>query len=389
MTRWLTASGFLAFFVFGFTDNLKGPLLPELLRAEGLSYAQGGTFFLAAYLGFMLATLVTGLLADWLNNRRMLLIAGGLMIGGLSVLNTIDAWTAWVLCMFVIGLGLGAIEVGGNGLMVELHPQQRARYLNLLATFHGVGSLIVPLFSAWLLSVQFSWRQVYLCSAGLAACLVASLLLAKSQPQPHAQLHNASTPAGHWSELLRLAFNVRMCVYYVLIAAYVAVELGVAAWLVEYLHRTRQYSIAQGSLYLSLFFAMIMLGRFVGSWWVERVGYLRMVGLSLLATLLLLAIGLWGPPACAILLPLSGLSMSTVFPTVTASATVGQHSHVGALMGVLFTFGGLGGALGPWLIGLASEAYGVQTGLSGSLLFAVVALVALLWLQLTSASRTA
>lgn len=56
----LTAGAFLAFFAFGFVDNLKGPLLPEILRVEKMSYAQGGTFFLAAYIGFIVATLASG-----------------------------------------------------------------------------------------------------------------------------------------------------------------------------------------------------------------------------------------------------------------------------------------------------------------------------------------
>ena len=54
----LTAGCFLAFFAFGFIDNLKGPVLPELLRSEHLSLSQGGTIFLGAYIGFIVATLL-------------------------------------------------------------------------------------------------------------------------------------------------------------------------------------------------------------------------------------------------------------------------------------------------------------------------------------------
>jgi len=61
---WLiTAGAFFAFFLFGFTDNLKGPTLPALLRDLHFSYAQGGTLRSAAYVGFLIATLFTGVLA--------------------------------------------------------------------------------------------------------------------------------------------------------------------------------------------------------------------------------------------------------------------------------------------------------------------------------------
>jgi MFS transporter, FHS family, glucose/mannose:H+ symporter len=150
----LTAGGFLSFFVFGFIDNLKGPILPELLRAERLSYGQGGTLLLAVYFGFVIATLLTGIMADVVGNRGVLLFAGICLCLGLAVFGVANSFALWMLLLAVVGLGLGAIEVGANGLMVELHPNSRGRYLNLLATFHGAGSLLVPLYAAWLWPIR-------------------------------------------------------------------------------------------------------------------------------------------------------------------------------------------------------------------------------------------
>jgi len=340
-----------------------------------MSYGQGGTFFLAAYIGFIVATLLTGVLADLLNNRRVMLMAGVCMLLGVVGLNGSNNFGVWVLCMGVIGLGMGGIEVGGNGLMVELHSHKRARYLNLLATFHGVGSLLVPLLAAWLLAQELSWQQIYLFAGGLAAVLVAIFVLAGSTTQP---AHAQASEGWDWAFVLKLGFTRRMCLFYLLISSYVAVELGLAAWMVEYLHQERQMSVGLGSLYLSGFFAMIMLGRLLGSWWVERIGYLRLVGLSLIGTLLTLTGGLYGPDSWSLLLPASGLCMSTVFPTITAAVSAGNNRHIGSLLGILFTFGGVGGALGPWIIGLVSDEFGLRTGLALTIGFGVVALVTLL-----------
>jgi len=372
-TKLLTAGGFLAFFVFGFIDNLKGPLLPEVLRAEELSYSQGGTFFLAAYVGFIVATLLTGVMADVVSNRRVLLLAGVCLGSGIVGLNAFEPFSMLVLCMGVIGLGLGGIEVGANGLMVELHSVKRARYLNLLATFHGIGSLLVPLMSAWLIARQLTWQQIYLCTGSLAGVLILAFALpGKVDPK-------LADAKDRWdcSLVLRLGFTRRMCWFYLLICAYVAVELGVAAWMVEYLQKVHHMSVSRSSIYLSAFFVMIMLGRLLGSWFVERVGYLRMVGCSLVGTLLFLIGGLFGPTGWTVLLPASGLCMSIVFPTVAAAVSGLHRTNVGSIFGILFTFGGVGGALGPWLIGLVSDAYGLQLGLSATLLFCCVALLAL------------
>ncbi|MEQ1831381.1 MAG: MFS transporter, partial [Pirellula sp.] len=141
----LTIGCFLSFFTFGFVDNLKGPLLPTLLSTESLSLSQGGTIFFGAYIGFVVATMFTGIIADAIGNRRVLLIACGCLCIGLLGIGAVNGYASLVLLMSVVGLGLGAIEVGANGLIVELHRDDPGRYLNLLATFHGTGSFLVPM----------------------------------------------------------------------------------------------------------------------------------------------------------------------------------------------------------------------------------------------------
>ena len=65
--------------------------------------------------------------------------------------------------------------------------------------------------------------------------------------------------------------------FLLLIAVYVAAELGIAAWLVEFLQQTKAFTVARSSLYLSLFFGGLMLGRLLGSFVIERIGYLRTI----------------------------------------------------------------------------------------------------------------
>ncbi len=89
---WLwTAAAFFAFFVFGFSDNLKGAILPALLQDLRIDYTIGSSILLGLYIGFMAATLTTGLIADALGKRTVLLIAGGslaLGAGGFSSFST-------------------------------------------------------------------------------------------------------------------------------------------------------------------------------------------------------------------------------------------------------------------------------------------------------------
>ena len=119
----LTAGAFFTFFVFGFVDNLKGPTLPALLRDLDFSYSRGGTMLLGAYFGFLVATLVTGVLADRLGNKRILFAAGVLLTVGIGLFSRSSTFGTLTLAMSITGLGLGAIEVGGNSLIVELYSK--------------------------------------------------------------------------------------------------------------------------------------------------------------------------------------------------------------------------------------------------------------------------
>lgn len=377
----LTAGGLLAFFAFGFIDNLKGSLLPEVLRAENLDYAQGGNLLLAAYLGFVIATLATGFAADSIGNRRVLWLSGMLLCVGLPGLSFVSSLSAMGLLMFIVGLGLGAIEVGANGLMLELHPDSPGRHLNLLATFHGIGSLLVPLYVAGLITNSVTWQTTYMSTVLLA---IPVLIIFQSKPILNGGVE-INRPNLRY--VLRIAFTQKMAAYYFAIAAYVAVELGIAAWIVEYMQQVEGLSVQASSIMLSAFFAMIMLGRLAGAWLVERVRYLTAVTCGLAGGTIFIAGGLYGPPGSYVLLPLAGLFFSIVFPTITAHVTGSTSYGRGTIMGILFTFGGIGGALGPWTIGQLAESTDLKSALAITIAFAMCSLITLRLTSKTAAKK--
>jgi len=366
----LTAAGFFSFFIFGFVDNLKGATLSSLLVDLDFSYAQGGSILFGAYLGFFIATLAAGVLADSMGNRKILILAGGLISVG--ILAFAGAGSFWLLfgAMLVIGLGMGCIEVSGNGLIVQLHPLNRGRYLNLLATFHGIGALVVPLYAGWLLNAGVSWRQVFQYSLPMAVLLTLAFLLT---PAPSKRAPKSTQqPAFDWQAVGKLGFTRQMLWFYAAIAFYVSAELGIGAWIVEFLQRSKGFSLTGATGFLSLFFGMIMLGRVVGSFVVERLGYVRSVLGAAAGGLICVLIGIFGPPPLAVFIPICGLFFSIIFPTITAVVSDVNPQKTNTILGLLFAAGGVGGALGPWAIGVASNGLGIQIG------FALVAVYCLL-----------
>ena len=83
----MTIGAFFAFFVFGFSDNLKGPVLPALLQDLRFNYSLGGTILLGAYIGFMAASLTTGFLAEIAGQKAVLVLAGVCLAVGVAGLT--------------------------------------------------------------------------------------------------------------------------------------------------------------------------------------------------------------------------------------------------------------------------------------------------------------
>lgn len=364
----LTAGCFLSFFVFGFTDNLKGPTLPAMLAELNITYGTGGNIFFGEYLGFLIATLITGILADRFGLKSVILLAGvflGVGVGGYSFFQSAILLSG---SLFVLGMGLGALELGPNAIIVSLHHERKGLYLNLMAVLHGLGSLIAPLFAGWLLSINMSWRVIYRWDILLIALFVLIFIFLRfPKAEEKAQLDFRHIP--------QIAFKGQLPWFYAAITFYVAAEIGLASWLVTFLQETRNISVTASNQSLSLFFAMLMIGRLLGGFFVHRIGYLRSILFMTLGGIVCIAAGLFGPHEISFLLAMTGFFLSIIFPTITAAVSDTHTENANTVLGVLFTFAGLGGVIGPWLIAWSSDLFGLQTGLSLIILFMLILLI--------------
>lgn len=372
--RLITYGAFFSFFLFGFADNLKGPTLPALLEDLNFSYSLGGTILLGAYLGFLVATLLTGPLSDVAGKKVVIFVACVCLCFGIIGFSHFNSFWMLTSAMIMLGLGLGSLEIGGNLIIVDLHRQDKGRYLNLLAFFHGAGSMIAPLYAGQLLDAGVSWRSIYQSGLIVVFLLFFYFLLVK-----YPKTRSSENNTFDIKKLGKAAFTGEMILYYFFIALYVAAEIGIGAWLVEFLQKTKSQSVIVSALFLSLFFGAITIGRFVGSFLVERIGYLKIMLYAALASVICALLGTFAPPILAFFLPLTGLFFSIIFPTVTAAVSELHKENIGTILGLLFTFAGVGGMLGPWVVGLFSDWFGIYLGFGMITVFCVAMSAVLLW----------
>lgn len=356
--RALRALTWLMFLVTAMTTNVVGVLIPEVARTYGLSLTAAGGLQYATMAGIALAGLFLGGLADR-RGRRPTVLAGLALFAIAALLIVVNrALGPLLLLLFISGLAIGIFKTGAIALIGDLSPSpaEHTRAMNIVEGFFAIGAIAGPPIVARLLAEGLPWEALY----GLAGALTLALLVvaalirfpaAKTSDEPAridllAVLDIARAPHA-------LGFGA--CVF-----LYVGVETAVYVWMPSLLTAEGAKPLLPGAWALSTFFVLRAVGRFVGAWTLERLGWTRALAACSLAILVCFAGALAGGlKSAAVLLPLSGLFMSVLYPTLNSKAISGfPPARHGAAAGFILFVTCLSAVLSPLAIGAASDAFG-------------------------------
>lgn len=366
--NYVIAGCFLSYLLFGFVDNIKGPAIPVILKDMGFDYSLGGAITFVEYTGFFLASFLAGYLADLFGKKFPLILAVCCLLFGITGYSLAPGLPFFFIFIFFIGLGCGSLELAGGNIIASVRTSDRGRYLNLLNAFFGIGAVFTPIIAGWLFDRAVSWRTVYQLS--LAAVIPAGiyfLFMRLPKERPVREKEKVSV-----RQMYEMVTQPQVRLLYIAIFAYVAAEISVATWMVDFLQTSRHISVVSSSLYLSVHFGGMAAGRFLGSLFVDRLGHLRSLLLFSALSAAFIAIGSFGPDSVCFVLAFTGFGYSIIFPTATAVISGMPSRHPGTQLGLFYGAGGLGGAVGPWIAGLASDILGPAAGMAVSLFFCLV-----------------
>ena len=133
---------------------------------------------------------------------------------------------------------------------------------------------------------------------------------------------------------------------------------------------------------LTVFFVLRAAGRFLGVWLLDRLRWDTVLAVLAFAILLCFAGSLAGGTDTALwLLPLSGLFMSMIYPTLNSKgiSCFGSNEH-GAIAGVILCFTAFAAAVGPLAMAAVSDAFGnIRYGFALATGFALLMFAGLAW----------
>ena len=364
--RRLLATGGLAHFICdGFMDGLY-VLLPLWAAAFLLTHAQVGTLSMAMAGALALAQIPAGFLAERRGERSVL--AAGIVIAGLGyvLLSWAEGFFSLAGILVIAGIGCGAQHPLASSVISRAFAGANRRAALGTYNFTGdLGKVVAPAAIASVAAV-FGWRYgtaAYGFIGVLAGGSVFVLLLwlgSGSRPQDRAAVgQDAPTPG--WGIKDRRGFAVLSAIGMIDSGA----RFGLLTFL-PFLLLGKGAAVETLGFALGLVFAGGAAGKLVCGHVADRVGIVRTVVLTEIATAGLIAAVIIEPLANSlILLPLLGIALngtsSVLYGTVGDFVSEDRHARA---YGLFYTLGIGAGALAPVVFGVVSDGWGVATALS-------------------------
>jgi MFS transporter, FHS family, Na+ dependent glucose transporter 1 len=370
-----TAAYYLAFVALGLAAASLGPTLPGLAAQTHSPLRDVSFLFAARAFGYLLGSYVGGRGYDRIAGHPLM----GAMLGLMALMLVLTPLLPWLalltVVLFALGLGEGALDVGGNTLLVWAQRSNVGSYLNGLHFFFGVGAFLSPLLIALAVGLSGGILAAYWLLAFLLLPSIAWLLRV---PGPSAQ-HNEQPGAV-------LQVNRPLLLLVVLFFfAYTGAEGAFGGWVYSYALAMRLSDETTAAYLTSAFWGALTLGRLLviplalkappGTILAaDLAGCLLSLGVIVLGahSLLLTWVGVFG----------LGLCMASIFPTMLGLA--GQRMTItGQITGWFFVGASAGNMFLPWLIGQLFESAGplVVPVLLGTDIMAACALFAIVMLR--------
>lgn len=357
---------YLMFMMFAMTTDSVGVIIPEVIRTFHLSMTEGGAFHYASMSAIAISAIALGFLADKIG-RKQTIILGLILFAINSYLFAVaNSYFFFIVLLLISGAAIGIFKTGALALIGDISTStvQHTTTMNNVEGFFGVGAIVGPFIVSRLLLRGVGWKWLYVVAGTICVVLIVTAMLVK-YPTTIKKLSEQVTTEKSFA-LLRNPFAVGFSLACLL---YVAVECSIYVWLPTYLAASdisptmlsTQAPYAFFVAYsVSIFFVLRAAGRFLGAWILGRMLWTNVLMLfSLSIFLCFLAAVLGGVNVAAYSLPLSGLFMSVIYPTLNSKGiSCFPKAEHGAVAGVILFFTCVGAVVGPLAMGAVSDFYG-------------------------------
>jgi FHS family L-fucose permease-like MFS transporter len=386
------------FLLWGFCNGLLDILNSKFQESLHIGKMESGFVQFAAYIGYFVMAVPSGLLAKRFGYKGGILIGLTLIaIGSFWFIPAthIGTFSVFLLGLFILATGLTCLETIANPYTTVLGPPEMgATRINLAQTCNAVGTILGPYIGGYLVfssakSSTLDNNTIYLpyMLVGIVVLVLGVLFFISPIPELHAQEESVgaitTTPVGkplfqRWHFVLAIAAQF----------LYVAAQTGIWSYFVNYIISSDMPNLSQnltqhlphdwrpnlvdgeghftklGATRLLAFggFVLFLIGRFSGSKILQscRAHTTLAVFGACNIVMMLLVVFPFGWMSVAGLF-LSFFFMSIMYPTIFALGIHGLGERT-KLASSLIVMAIVGGAVMPLLMGWLADTFSMRTG---------------------------
>ena len=362
--------------LFGTIENIKGVSLPVIKEAFGAAYDEQGGLVSFSWYGYVLFGMVATFTVQRFGSRQSLLFGYILVAAGCAATVFAPSFLTVTLALMVLWMGLGFFEVGTNALATAAFSAKSAILMNLMHFFYGLGAVLGPKFAGTLIdSFHVSFRGVYLIALAPVLAVMLVVILPKSRAMASAE---AEGPTMTIAGALR---NPYVWLFSACLGFMEVIEFGAANWGGLYWKDVHGLDPATvGATFVSVFYLFFTASRLLSGFAIEKIGYVRSLALSLLALLLLYAVGFSLGQGGLWVLAGTGFFVAILWPTLICAAMVVFRADAPIATSVVIVVSGSINGLGQLGTGLINEYIGKEWGYRFSMLYVLIALALILYI---------
>lgn len=366
------------FLMFAMTTDSVGNIITEIIKEFDLSMLLAGAFHYVNMTAIALAAIFLGYLADKLGRKKTILFGLLLFVVPSYLFMVGNAFLFYLVLLFVGGAGIGIFKTGALALVgdISVSTSEHTTTMNTVEGFFAVGAIIGPAIVTKLLSSGFSWKWLYVIVGTICVLLIitASLVKYPKTVKTVDEPIDLKRTLGMMKDPYALGFSLGIFLY-------VAAECAVYVWMPKLLTDYTGSFTKLAGYAVSIFFILRAVGRFMGAWVLGRYNWTSVMALFSLMILICFAGSIVGGLSYTIwLMPLSGLFMSMIYPTLNSKGiSCFPKTEHGTVAGVILFFTCVSAAVGPLAMGAVSDLFGhIKYGFILATIFAGLLFVGML-----------
>ncbi|PXY46451.1 MFS transporter [Flavobacterium hydrophilum] len=346
------------FFIMGFCD-VVGITATHVKADFGLSDTMSNMIPVALFSMFLLFSVPTGILMNKIGRKRTVLISNIITIVAMFLPLIGYTFALCIVSFALLGIANTMLQVSINPLLSNIVQGDKLSSTITAGQFvKAISSFCGPFIAAYTASELGNWQYIFPIYAVIT--LISTIWLTAT---PIQEEQIVADDKGSFINVFSLLKDKTILQLFFGIVFLVGIDVGVNTAAPKILMERCGLDSISAGYGTSMYFAFRTTGSFIGVWLLSRFSSKAFFKITAVITVLALLALIFIANEAAIfaLYGLIGLSIANVFSILFSIALQSKPEKANEISGLMVT-GVFGGAVVPFVMGLATDTFGSQIG---------------------------